>query len=150
VSGPRASTTPGSSRSRRGTGWVVAQFVLFALIVAHLFIGDGITPLGWAVAAAGLVLVVWAFRTMGPSLSPFPRPPRDAELVRGGPFRFLRHPIYVGAVLFFAGLSLVFSVYALVLSGVLAVFFLFKARREERYLDERFPEYADYRRRTLF
>jgi protein-S-isoprenylcysteine O-methyltransferase Ste14 len=45
---------------------------------------------------------------------------------------------------------LVFSVYALVLTGVLALFWVAKARREERYLLERFPGYADYRRRTLF
>jgi protein-S-isoprenylcysteine O-methyltransferase Ste14 len=86
---------------------------------------------------------------MGASLSPFPRPSRDAELVEGGPFRYLRHPIYVGGTLFFAGLSLVFSVYALVLTGFLALFWIAKARREERYLLERFPGYADYRRRTL-
>jgi protein-S-isoprenylcysteine O-methyltransferase Ste14 len=113
-------------------------------------VSHGITPLGWIVAAAGFVLVLWAGRTMGRSFTPFPRPPRDAELVQRGPFRYLRHPVYVGGLLFFAGLALVFSVYALVLTGVLALFWVAKARREERYLVERFPGYADYRRRTLF
>jgi protein-S-isoprenylcysteine O-methyltransferase Ste14 len=135
---------------RRGTAWVVGQFVLLALIVAHLFVGDGITPLGWVVAAVGLVLALWAARTMGESLSPFPRPPRRAQLVERGPFRFLRHPIYVGGTLFLVGLSLVFSLYALALTVLLAVFWFFKARVEERYLAERFPEYGEYRRRTLF
>jgi protein-S-isoprenylcysteine O-methyltransferase Ste14 len=102
------------------------------------------------VAAAGLVLAVWASVTMGRSLSPFPRPPRDAELVDRGPFRYLRHPIYVGGALLFAGISLVFSVYGLALTAVLAVFWIAKARLEERHLLERFPEYADYRRRTFF
>jgi protein-S-isoprenylcysteine O-methyltransferase Ste14 len=124
--------------------------VLVALIVAHLFVSDGVTPLGWIVAAAGLALALWAARTMGHSLTAFPRPPRGAELVETGPFRWIRHPIYVGFVLFFAGLSLVFSVYALALTGLLALFWLAKARREERYLLERFPGYADYRRRTPF
>jgi protein-S-isoprenylcysteine O-methyltransferase Ste14 len=115
-----------------------------------LFVGPGVTRLGWAVAAVGLVLAVWAGVTMGSSLSPFPRPPRHAELVDRGPFRFLRHPIYVGGVLFFAGLSLVFSVYGLALTAVLAAFWIAKARLEERHLLERFPAYADYRRRTWF
>jgi protein-S-isoprenylcysteine O-methyltransferase Ste14 len=115
-----------------------------------LFVGPGLTRLGWAVAAVGLVLAVWAGVTMGSSLSPFPRPPRHAELVDRGPFRFLRHPIYVGGVLFFAGLSLVFSVYGLAPTAGLAAFWIAKARLEERYLLERFPAYADYRRRTLF
>jgi protein-S-isoprenylcysteine O-methyltransferase Ste14 len=124
--------------------------VLFVAIAASWFVGDGVTDLGWAVAAAGLGLAVWAGRTMGRSLSPFPRPPRDAELVDRGPFRWLRHPIYVGGVLFFAGISLVFSVYGLVLTAVLATFWIAKARLEERHLVERFPEYAAYRRRTWF
>jgi protein-S-isoprenylcysteine O-methyltransferase Ste14 len=108
-----------------------------------------VTRLGWIVAAVGLALAIWAGVTMGSSLSPFPRPPRDAELVDRGPYRFLRHPIYVGGVLFFAGLSLVFSVYGLALTAVLAAFWVAKARLEERHLAERFPEYADYKRRTL-
>jgi protein-S-isoprenylcysteine O-methyltransferase Ste14 len=142
--------TQGSSRSGRGEGWVVAQLLLFAAIGVSWFFGGGLTPLGWVVAAIGVVIAVWAGITMGPSLSPFPRPPRDAELVQRGPFRRLRHPIYVGATLFFAGLSLVFSVYGLALTAVLAVFWIAKARVEERHLAARFPEYADYRRRTLF
>jgi protein-S-isoprenylcysteine O-methyltransferase Ste14 len=139
-----------SSPSGRGDRWVVAQLVLFVIIGASLFFGPGVTRLGWIVAAIGLALAIWAAVTMGSSLSPFPRPPRDAELVERGPYRFLRHPIYVGGFLFFAGLSLVFSVYALALTAVLAGFWVAKARLEERHLAERFPEYADYRRRTWF
>jgi protein-S-isoprenylcysteine O-methyltransferase Ste14 len=124
--------------------------VLFALIGVSLFFGPGVTSLGWAVAAVGLALAVWAGVTMGQSLSPFPRPPRHAELVQHGPFRYLRHPLYVGGALFFAGLSLVFSIYGLVLTAVLCVFWIAKARLEERHLVARFPEYEEYRRRTLF
>jgi len=120
------------------------------LVTASLFVGPGVTRLGWFVAALGLAVVVWAGWTMGSSLSPFPRPPRDAQLVDRGPYRYLRHPIYVGGVLFFGGLALVFSIYGLVLTAVLAVFWVAKARLEERHLLARFPGYADYRRRTLF
>ena len=62
----------------------------------------------------------------------------------------MRHPIYVGGAFFFAGLSLVFSVYGLVLTGVLALFWIAKARVEEGHLAERFSDYAAYRRRTWF
>jgi protein-S-isoprenylcysteine O-methyltransferase Ste14 len=134
----------------RGDRWVVAQFVLFAVIGASWFVGPGVTRLGFLVAALGLGLGFWAGRTMGHSLSAFPRPPRHAELVDRGPYRYLRHPIYVGGVLFFAGLSLVFSAWGLALTAVLAAFWIAKARLEERHLLARFPEYADYRRRTLF
>jgi protein-S-isoprenylcysteine O-methyltransferase Ste14 len=124
--------------------------VLFALIFVSLFLGPGVTSFGWAFAALGLALAVWASVTLGESLSPFPRPPRHAKLVQHGPFRYLRHPIYVGGFLFFAGLSLVFSVYALALTAVLGAFWIAKARLEEHHLAARFPEYEEYRRRTLF
>ena len=88
-------------------------------------------------------------RHHGRSLSPFPVPARHAELVDRGPYRLLRHPIYVGGFLLFAGLSLVLSIYGLLLSAVLGAFWIAKARLEERHLLERFPEYAEYRRRTL-
>jgi protein-S-isoprenylcysteine O-methyltransferase Ste14 len=146
----KASTTPGLSRSGRGGGWVVTQLVLFLLIGASWFVGPGVTRLGFVVAALGLGLGVWAAWTMGPSLSAFPKPPRDAELVDRGPYRYLRHPIYVGGILFFAGLSLVLSVWGLALTAGLAGFWIAKARLEERHLVARFPEYAAYRRRTLF
>jgi protein-S-isoprenylcysteine O-methyltransferase Ste14 len=142
--------TQDSSRSDRGDRWVVAQLVLFVLLVVALFLGPGLTRFGWIVAAAGLALGIWAGVTMGRSLTPFPRPRRDAELVVRGPYRFVRHPLYLGGVLFAAGLSLVFSVYALVLTAVLAAFWVAKARLEERHLSQQFPAYADYRRRTLF
>ena len=137
-------------RSGRGEGWVAAQLVLFALIVVSWFFGNGVTYAGFVLAALGAALVAWAARQLGPSLTPFPKPTPDGVLVRTGPFRVVRHPIYVGGVLFFVGLSLVFSVYGLALTPILAVFWIAKARLEERLLSERFPQYADYRRRTWF
>ena len=107
------------------------------------------TVLGVIPAALGLVLAVWAGRSLGRSMTALPVPKDEGRLVQEGPYRYLRHPIYVGAVLFFGGLSLVFSVYGLLLTAVLALFWVAKARKEERHLLERFPEYAGYRRRTL-
>lgn len=137
-------------RSGRGEGWVAAQLVLFALIVVSWFFGNGVTYAGFVLAALGAALVAWSARQLGPALTPFPKPTPDGVLVRTGPFRVVRHPIYVGGVLFFVGLSLVFSVYGLALTAILAVFWIAKARLEERLLSERFPQYADYRRRTWF
>ena len=146
----KASTTPSSSRWARGEAWVAAQLALFALIVASWFVGPGVSTLGLIPAALGVVLAAWAVRAMGPSMTAMPVPKDEGRLVQEGPYRFLRHPIYVGGTLFFAGLSLVFSAYGLVLTAVLALFWFAKARKEERHLGERFPEYADYRRRTRF
>ena len=127
---------------------MVAQLALFALIVASWFVGPRVTYLGLVPAAIGAALVAWSARELGSSLTPFPKPRAGGKLVETGPYRVVRHPIYIGGVLFAAGLSLVFSAWGLALTAVLAVFWIAKARLEERHLLRRFPEYAEYRRRT--
>jgi protein-S-isoprenylcysteine O-methyltransferase Ste14 len=103
---------------------------------------------GVLVAAAGAVVAVWAGRTLGSNLTPFPQPRAGGELVEHGPFRYARHPIYGGGILFFAGLALATSFAALVATVVLALLWIGKSRSEERRLSERFPAYAAYRSRV--
>ena len=57
-------------------------------------------------ALAGVAFAVWAGRTLGRSLTPFPRPV-GAGLVTRGPFAIVRHPIYTGGLAFFVGYSAV-------------------------------------------
>jgi protein-S-isoprenylcysteine O-methyltransferase Ste14 len=121
-----------------------------AAVVASWFMGGGVTYLGVVPAVLGAGLAAWAIRTMGRSLTPFPTPAPHATLVDSGPFRFLRHPIYVGGSLVFAGLSLVLSAWGLVPTALLGGFWILKARTEEARLLARFPEYAEYRGKTFF
>jgi protein-S-isoprenylcysteine O-methyltransferase Ste14 len=141
-----------SSTSARGGRWIVAQFVLMAVIVAL-----GAAPPRWPdllrlvgipVLLAGAALAVWAGRTLGRSLTPFPRPRDDGVLVETGPFAVVRHPIYAAGILFFAGFGLLTSIPATVATVALAALWHFKARVEERLLAERFPAYEGYRRRV--
>jgi protein-S-isoprenylcysteine O-methyltransferase Ste14 len=144
------------SLGRRGGGWVALQFVLMAVIVAVCVFGQRwpdpvqipLAVLGVGLQLAGGALVVWSSRLLGRNLRPFPRPPRDGALVEDGPYRVVRHPIYSGAVLFFAGLSLALSPLALVPTAVLAVVLALKSAVEERFLQEAFPTYRPYADRT--
>ncbi len=130
--------------------FVYAQFVLIAAIVVACFLPPHAhhRVLGLVLALVGAALGAWTTRALGRSLTPNPRP--RGPLVTSGPYRVLRHPMYVAGVALFAGISLAFSWTALALTGVLALLWIAKARVEERYLLERFPEYAELRRRTLF
>jgi protein-S-isoprenylcysteine O-methyltransferase Ste14 len=103
---------------------------------------------GLLLVLAGVGLAVWAYRSLGRAFSPFTHPPPGAERVEAGPYRLARHPMYGGGILFFAGLSLVFSITALVLTAALALLWRGKSAAEERVLVRRFPEYDAYRRRT--
>ena len=143
---------PASSRSARGGRWVVAQFALMAVIlVLGVVPGDWpgwLRVVGLVMLGGGLVGGFWAVRTLGESLTPYPRPPKDGVLVEAGPYRFVRHPIYLAGTLLFLGAALAASVASTIAALFLPALWHFKAGVEERHLVERFPGYADYRRRV--
>jgi len=141
---------------RSGEGWVALQSLLIGAIIACSFAGvswpqsvqGACVVVGLVIAAAGAVEFVSGIAALGRSLTPLPRPGPDATFRGGGALRFARHPIYGGVLLLAFGGSLAGVPLGLAPTAALAVVFDLKARREEGWLDERYPEYADYRRRT--
>jgi protein-S-isoprenylcysteine O-methyltransferase Ste14 len=150
------------SRSRlpelgpRGEGWLVLQLLLGAAIAGCGFVGvywpgsveSFFGILGLLIGGAGVLLVVLGVLSLGRSFTPLPRPHARTRLRQGGIFRLVRHPVYGGAVLVGLGWSLAAAPLGLVPTALLAVLFDLKARREEAWLIERFPDYAAYRVRT--
>ena len=140
----------------RGGGWVAAQFAVIALCLAAVVvppdwparIRGALTAIGAVLAVAGLAVAVWASRALGPALTPFPQPAEGAALVSSGPYAVVRHPVYAGGLLFFAGWSLYAGPVALALTCVLAVLWARKTVVEERRLDAAYPEYAAYAARV--
>ncbi len=140
----------------RGGGWVVAQFALMAVIVAAVVLGprwpEGaqtwFVAVGVALILAGGAFAVWAARTLGRSLTPFPKPADVGSLVERGPFCIVRHPIYTGGMMLFVGLSLAAGPVPLALTGALAILWALKAGVEERHLQVRYPAYAGYAKRV--
>jgi protein-S-isoprenylcysteine O-methyltransferase Ste14 len=142
-----------SANGKRGGGWVVLQFVVMAVVAAGWLLparpdSPLLHALGIALAVLGLLLFGWAYRTLGRSFTPFPVPRADGQLVDSGPFRLVRHPIYGGGLLLFAGISLSLGLLGLVGTAALAVVWWKKSELEEQLLAARFPGYADYRRRV--
>ena len=134
------------------------QFALLAAILAVGLLAPG-WPDGarWWLKGAGVLLVfggafliVLAGRALGAGLTPFPKPAEEGQLVDDGPYAVVRHPVYTGGILFAAGISLALSPWALVITVVLALVWALKARVEERFLAERYPDYADYCARTRY
>jgi protein-S-isoprenylcysteine O-methyltransferase Ste14 len=113
-------------------------------------------PLGVALVVVGIglglvsgLLVLRGLRGLGPTFSALPYPPEGGRLARDGVYGRIRHPIYAGVIgLALAWSSITLSLPALGLSLVLVVVLDLKARREEAWLAERYPEYADYARET--
>ena len=111
--------------------------------------GHPLQWLGLALLGGGVLVIFAGLVTLGRALTPFPHPRNGARLVTRGVFRRVRHPVYAGVLVCAIGWALVWlSIAGVAYSALLAVFFDRKARREERWLRSRFPEYAAYARRV--
>lgn len=129
--------------------WVAAQFGLIGLMLAW--------PAAWRLDLSSTVLgllaialVLWVFAHNRPgNFNIRPEPKDGARLVMGGPYRWVRHPMYVALLLGMAAVALTAHGWAqVVLWVVLAVVLNFKAALEERLLRQRWPDYAAYCTRT--
>jgi len=102
--------------------------------------------LGSGLLVAGLGLAGRAFITLGANLSPLPEPKPGSVVIREGPYRLCRHPMYLAVLICAAGVMLMrLSGVHVLLLILMALTLRGKARREERGLLKRDPAYA-----TLF
>lgn len=138
-----------------GVGWVIAQGALFVFFFMALISGDTVSGvpglilaqvMGLILALAGALLSMWSLMQHGWRVSPFPRPVDGAQLVEGGPYRYVRHPMYSGIVLFTLGVGLAYAnPVVLLTSFTFLVFFMAKTGREEEMLVATVSGYRGYR-----
>jgi protein-S-isoprenylcysteine O-methyltransferase Ste14 len=105
---------------------------------------------GLAVEAAGLFLAIWARYHLGPNWSGEIAIKVEHQLIRSGPYKLLRHPIYTGLLAMYAGTALVTGEWLATIGFVMAALAYWrKIRLEEVNLDAAFgANYDAYRRET--
>jgi protein-S-isoprenylcysteine O-methyltransferase Ste14 len=155
----RNSAATKSSESRAST-WI-HQLVLTAALLLLFIPVPGLT--GWflperqflivagaIIQAAFILLAVWARRHLGRNWSGTVRIGEGHELVKTGPYRSLRHPIYTAMLGMFLGTAIASSQYHALLGLVILILaYLRKTRLEEQILEKTFgAEYDAYRRST--
>jgi protein-S-isoprenylcysteine O-methyltransferase Ste14 len=140
---------------QRGGVWVLMQSMLLAtVILLAVFSGGGgfqpaVVIFGVVLLLIGAGVALAGALALGKNLTPFPKPGVRAQLVRHGIYAMIRHPLYVSLMAEAVGWALLWQSWAALLTTAsLIPFFLAKARREERWLREKFPEYADYERQV--
>jgi protein-S-isoprenylcysteine O-methyltransferase Ste14 len=142
----------------RAALYVLGQFILFAVMLAVLFlfppsdssplriIGIGLIGVGGVVILLGVMEHQARNRTL-PAITPEPN--RHVGLVDTGIYRHIRHPLYSGVILGAFGVALAHGhIAAIIIAAVIAVFFTYKSIFEESLLKQTYPDYANYISRT--
>jgi protein-S-isoprenylcysteine O-methyltransferase Ste14 len=95
-----------------------------------------------SIQAIGMVFVLYSLAILRRS---FGVAPQVRALVRNGPYRFIRHPLYVGEIVTLTGAILVGpSWQKVVILMVTVALQVYRAIQEERLLSAHDPEYAAY------
>lgn len=75
----------------------------------------------------------------------------DGDLITTGIYSVIRHPMYLGFILWLSGFPVYFeSLMPLILSAFFIMNVLFWRHLEEKELVHRFPFYMEYRKKTIF
>lgn len=152
----RAKTTVARQR------WAVVALQLLALslvlvppfcdrrALAVLPGAEGLRFAGLALYVGGLLLMHWTQAHLGRQFSVQVAIQDGHRLVTDGPYRRVRHPRYLGILLFSSGLALVFrSALGLAAAVATAAVLLWRIRDEEALMSAEFgPEWEAYARRT--
>lgn len=126
--------------------------IQFACIVILVFRKDSdrynILSLGTGIVS--IVIGLWAIMVMtAGKLSVFPEVRRGAVFIRRGPYRIIRHPMYLAVILFCTAENFAFfSFFRLGVLLVLIVDLVVKMGYEENMLKKNFPEYIQYQKVT--
>ena len=162
---PRAlNRRAGATNMDRGSFTVVRILVIagaiLAAVAADLHLGAyRVGMLGFAIAFAvlwaGIALRWWSFHALGRYFTFRVMTSEDQPVITTGPYRFLRHPSYLGILLALLGVALTYgnwiSVASLVILPVIG--FINRIRVEEAALAStlgtRYTSYASNRKRLL-
>lgn len=150
--------------ARRMSGWQRYLQISFAIPGVILLFGKGlrfaglgyrlipmIAALAWfgvALTACGIAFAAWARFALGGNWSSEITVKEGHELVRSGPYRFVRHPIYSGVLLALFGTAVcIGEIRAAVAFVLFLAGFWVKARTEEALMVAQFGEqYRRYQR----
>jgi protein-S-isoprenylcysteine O-methyltransferase Ste14 len=160
VPGRRAGPPPGPQPGGGTRAPLVANLAAVGLYVPSLLVFSSgpadasalvLAATGCLVAVAAVALVFRSRAELGSAWSLVPKANGGAGLVTTGPYRLVRHPIYLGLTLLGAGVAAAFGSWPaciIVGFGILPTF-AWRARAEENLLGRAFgARYAVYRRQT--
>jgi protein-S-isoprenylcysteine O-methyltransferase Ste14 len=125
----------------------VLDFIIIQHATYHF---DFVSLLGFVFIVVGLGVRLQATRTLGKYFSPKTRVLPEHKLIKNGIYKHIRHPIYLGSMLAFFSITLIFhSLYGFIVTALAIPFILNRIRVEEQMFTEKFrDEYKEYIKKT--
>ena len=146
------------ARSDRASRMIIWLSVFVSIAVASVFGTNGITPLpdvffylGIVLVLAGIAFRQWAIWVLGRFFSTTVRILTDHRMVTNGPYHFIRHPSYTGALMILTGLGLGSRTWGgtLVILVLFGLVYSYRISVEESALKAEFgEEYISYAKKT--
>jgi protein-S-isoprenylcysteine O-methyltransferase Ste14 len=107
---------------------------------------------GFALLEFSMAIITWAMM-VNPHAESTVRIQKDRghTPVTSGPYRIVRHPMYVGMILMYPATALMFgSKWALVVGCAIAILMVFRTAMEDRTLRRELPGYEDFAHNTRY
>lgn len=106
--------------------------------------------LGFAGLFPSLALMFWTMRE-NTYLSRIVEIKKGHKVITTGPYRYVRHPMYVGALTFYICIPLALgSLYALIPAALLVLVMAARTYLEDKMLHEELPGYKEYAKKTRY
>ncbi|MEX2162210.1 MAG: isoprenylcysteine carboxylmethyltransferase family protein [Anaerolineales bacterium] len=143
---------------------ILVRVNLLLSIITYVVAGLDAARYGWTLIPAPYQVVGLAFILFGYifpfwalSNNPFAsgtvriQTERGHTVSTGGPYRFVRHPMYVGAIVADIGIPLFLGSYwALIPGALMAALFIYRTWREDVTLQEELPGYKEYAQKVRY
>ena len=145
----------------KGTIRLVWVLVVISFIIAWLpvildfgrllVLGDWLTWVGVVIMISGIIFRRYAISVLGKFFTATVQIQKDHELIKAGPYHYIRHPSYLGILILTLGLGIALANWiSLLLCIVLPVIGVMqRIKVEEKELEQHFGNrYLDYRKNT--
>jgi protein-S-isoprenylcysteine O-methyltransferase Ste14 len=156
---PHVGATEKKITPRQRLSLVPLQVIPLALVIAAPYSdhhniavikSEFIRYAGLALFSFGFIFMHWAQAVLGKQFSIHVKLQDDHKLVSEGLYRHVRHPRYLGIILFTTGIAFVFrSWMALILVAILVMVLLWRIHEEELLMSQEFgKDWTEYCRKS--